>query len=128
MSNEKEAALEKLTLISPDASKDVLYCKYFNTGVILYRMGKKIESSEYFRKALEVDSTRLEAKINLELSLNRNEAASNDTKANMIPSGEDNYNESDNLEKTVFERIKENDKKQWKNSEITETSDLSSDY
>ena len=60
--------------------------------------------------------------------MNRTSVMANETQAEMKPSGESSGIDFDNLEKTVFERIKENDKKQWKNSETTKTSDLSSDY
>ena len=32
------------------------------------------------------------------------------------------------MEKSVFDRVKENDKKQWKNSESNETQNLADDY
>ncbi|MCQ2572479.1 MAG: VWA domain-containing protein [Treponema sp.] len=128
MSNEKEAALEKLSQISADAPSEVKYNAFFNAGVIYYHLGDRENAAVFFRKALETDSTRIEAKINLELSLKTNETVGNETQGNMLPSGEDSSFDFDNLEKTVFERIKENDKKQWKNSENTKTSDLSSDY
>ena len=35
---------------------------------------------------------------------------------------------SQELEKAVFEHIKENDQKQWKNSESTDTQNLSQDF
>lgn len=128
MSNEKEAALEKLSLVSADAPADVRFNTLFNTGVIYFRLGENEKAADCFKKALEIDGSRIEAKINLELSKNRNSATTNETQADMRPSGESSGTDFDNLEKTVFERIKENDKKQWKNSETTKTTDLSSDY
>lgn len=128
MANEKEAAMEKLSMISPEASEDILFNTAFNAGVICYRSGDRDKAAEYFKKALEINSTSVEAKINLELSQKQNEILANENEAAMRPSGEDKSGDFDNLEKTVFERIKENDKKQWKNSETTKTSDLSEDY
>ena len=40
---------------------------------------------------------------------------------------EDKTSVSD-MEKSLFERIKENDKKQWKNSESNQTQNLAEDY
>jgi len=128
MSNEKEAALEKLSMISEDAPQEVKYSTYFNSGVIHYRLGNKEKAADLFKKALITDSSRIEAKINLELSQNRSAVMTNETEAEMRPSGENHEEDFENLEKTIFERIKENDKKQWKNSETTKTNDLSSDY
>ena len=42
--------------------------------------------------------------------------------------GKTEKNENPQLEDSVFEHIKENDKKQWKNSESQEPQDLSKDY
>ena len=128
MSNEKEAALEKLSKISDQAPSEVRFNTYFNAGVIYYRLGENEKAAECFRNALEINNTSIDAKINLELSMNRTSVMANETQAEMKPSGESSGIDFDNLEKTVFERIKENDKKQWKNSETTKTSDLSSDY
>ena len=44
-----------------------------------------------------------------------------------MPSAEDNSINQD-LEKAVFERIKENDQKQWKNSEQNQGEPLADDY
>jgi len=128
MSNEKEAALEKLSQISPEADSEVRYAALFNAGVIYFRLGNNEKAAECFRKALETDGTKIEAKINLELSMNRNSVMANETQADMRPAGDSSDRDFDNLEKTLFEHIKENDKKQWKNSETTKVSDLSSDY
>ncbi len=130
MSNEKEAALEKLSFISDNAPPDVKYAAFFNAGVITYRMGDKNKAADFFRKALETDSTKIEAKINLELCTNLQESSSPENQGNLISASNEPSSKNDftNLENTIFELIKENDKNQWKNSETSNDSDLSSDY
>ena len=43
-------------------------------------------------------------------------------------STEDRSANNQDMEKAVFERIKENDQKQWKNSESTQSQNLADDY
>lgn len=128
MTNEKEAALEKLQMISSEASPQVKFNAFFNAGVILYQKGDKQTAAEYFKEALKTDSSKIEAKINLELCQKQTEILSNESEAQMLPSSDSDFSDFNDLEKTVFERIKENDTKQWKNSETIQTNDLSKDY
>ena len=44
-----------------------------------------------------------------------------------MPSVEENQ-DIKNIEKAVFERIKENDQKKWKSSETNQSQNLSDDY
>lgn len=125
--NENEAALRKLALISSEAPDQIKYAAFFNAGVIAYRNGQKPKAAEYFRKALETDSSKIEAKINLELSLNQTEITTPEVEAT-LKGASDGESDITDLEKTVFERIKENDKGQWKNSQTSKETDLSSDY
>ena len=125
--NEDSAALEKLNRISNNASSQIKYNAYFNSGVIEFQKGNKDKAAEFFRKALEIDGTKIEAKINLELSQTTTTALSNQNEATVKPAAENNAKEID-MENTIFERIKENDKGQWKNSETAENTDLSEDY
>ena len=124
---EDEAALEKFFLIEQDAPSAVQYGAYYNAGIIAHKNEDYEKAVEYFKKALEADSTRLEAKINLELSIQSVEVNVKHAQSNAVPVSEDNKNISD-MEKAVFERIKENDKKQWKNSETNQSQNLAEDY
>ena len=124
---EDEAAMEKYSLIEQDAPMSVQYGAFYNAGIIAHKNEDYEKAVEYFKKALEADSTRLEAKINLELSIQSVEVNVKHAQSNAVPVSEDNKNISD-MEKAVFERIKENDKKQWKNSETNQSQNLAEDY
>lgn len=127
MSGEENAALERYSQISSDAPQLVRYNAYYNAGIIAHNQGNFDSASEYFRKALEIDNTRLEAKINLELSIQMTEAQSRQKESEILPAHEEKEHNQD-LENTVFQHIKENDKKQWKNSESNQQQNLSEDY
>ena len=124
---EDEAAMEKFSQITADAPVSVQYGAYYNAGVLAHKNEDYEHAVEYFKKALEVDSTRVDAKINLELSIQSVEVNVQHNQSQAVPSAEDNSINQD-LEKAVFERIKENDQKQWKNSEASQSDSLAEDY
>jgi tetratricopeptide (TPR) repeat protein len=124
---EEDAAMEKFSQIPVDAPVSVLYGAYYNAGVLAHKNEDYEHAVEYFKKALEVDSTRVDAKINLELSIQSIEVNVQHNQSQAVPSAEDNSINQD-LEKAIFERIKENDQKQWKNSEQNQSEALADDY
>ena len=127
MIGEDEAAMEKFFLISEDAPAAIKYGAYYNAGIIAHKNQDYEHAAQYFKKALEADSTHIDAKINLELSIQNIEVNVRHSQSQAVPSVEENQ-DVQNMEKAVFERIKENDRKQWKNSESNQTSNLSEDY
>jgi len=128
---ENTAAMEKFSYIeanaSPELSKNVLYATYYNEGVIAHKEGRYEDALGYFKKALEVDSSRINAKINMELSTRLAEEEVKHNESKSIPASESKTSVPD-MEKSLFERIKENDKKQWKNSESNQEQNLAEDY
>ena len=124
---EDEAAMEKFAQIDSQAPSSVRYGAYYNAGVLAHKNEDYEHAVEYFKKALEVDSTRVDAKINLELSIQSVEVNVQHEQSRVVPSAQDNSINQD-LEKAVFERIKENDQKQWKNSETNQGESLADDY
>lgn len=127
MLDEKEAAMDKFARISEEAPASVLYATYYNSGVIAHKNADYDKALEYFRRALEVDSTRLEAKINMELSIQMAEENVQHNETKSIPASEQKTPVPE-MEKSVFDRVKENDKKQWKNSESDKNQNLAEDY
>ena len=67
------------------------------------------------------------AKINLELSLAQENQKVKDGKQEMLPSSESDNTESQ-MEKSIFNRMKENDRKQWKNYDVPDKNNSVIDY
>ena len=124
--NENDAALDRFAQVLDYADKPVKYATLYNCGIIAYRKGDFDTSAHYFREAMKIDGTKINAKINLELSLKNSEKEAR-AKENSI-SQVSETKDYDTLENAVFERIREYDKKQWKNSEKTEKSNSIMDY
>ena len=127
MLGENSAALEKFNLISEDAPDSVRYASYYNAGVLAWRNSDFDEAKDYFKKALEIDSSHIEAKINLELSMAQASAKGHQNESQSIQASQSESNNKD-LESAIFQHIKENDQKQWKSSDTQQNIDLSEDF
>lgn len=127
MLGEDTAALEQFNNISEEAPSNVRYSAFYNAGVLAWRNSDFEEAKNYFKKALEIDSSRIDAKINLELSMQQSQAKGHQNQSNQIQASQEESSPQ-NLEKAVFEHIKENDQKQWKNSESENSSNLAEDF
>ena len=121
MQNETEAAMDRFSMIAENAPAPIKYASYYNMGLIANKNGDSKSAVKYFKEALKADGSKKDAKINLELSL-QNLAQENLARTqNPVQTSE--VNEPDGvMTETLFERIKENDKKQWKNGMTSELS------
>lgn len=127
MQNEDETAARKFTEISSDAPEILKYAAFYNSGIIAYRNGNIEDAAVLFRKALEVDNSKIEAKVNLELSVNQIEIKARQKESKINSAQEDNSDFNDE-ESSIFEHIKENDKNQWKSLPTDQTLNLAEDY
>lgn len=127
MIGEDEAALEHFKSITEDAPDAVRYSAFYNAGVLAWRNSDFDEARDYFRKALEIDSSKMDAKINFELSMQQSQAKGKQNQSNQIQASQEEA-APQNLEQAVFQHIKENDQKQWKNSETSDSSNLAEDF
>ena len=124
---EDKAALERFESVSPNAQDKVKYSSFYNAGILSYKNGNYEDAKEYFKKALKIDNSQINAKINLELAAKMSSTEGKEQEKESIQASNEKNGDPD-VENSVFEHVKENDKKQWKNSESTEPQDLSNDY
>ena len=127
MLEENEAALIKYSEISSDAPDIVKFTTFYNCGVICHKNGQFEEAADYFKKALSIDNSNIDAKINLELSIQMTNVDTKQNEAEAIPVSTNETSVLD-MENEIFETIKENDKNQWKNSETQQTQNLANDF
>lgn len=126
MQGETDAALHRLQELSPDAPSSLIFSALYNTGVISYNQGKYQEAATLFRKALEVDSSNLDAKINLELSLGQNARQSRASSQELIPVQEQAVD--DIAGATLFSLIREQEQNRWKNQQNQDDEPSGDDY
>ena len=118
---EKDAALERYfsAVESLDNAKgehrELVYRVNYNTGIIRFEQGDYAGAADSFRRALEIDGSRLEAKRNLELSLlalsRPNQSEPDSSPAN---TGTDGQGSS-----ALFDYLRAKEKEQWKSREWT---------
>ena len=113
--------MDRFSMIAENAPAPIKYASYYNMGLIANKNGDLKSAVKYLKEALKADGSKKDAKINLELSL-QNLAQENLARTqNPVQTSE--VNEPDGvMTETLFERIKENDKKQWKNGMTSELS------
>ena len=68
---ELDAALQQWDVAATEAPDEILFGVHFNRGVLYYELAQYASAYVEFRRALEIDGTSVDAKINLELSLQR---------------------------------------------------------
>lgn len=127
MLGENDAAKKRFEEISSEAPDSVRYAAFYNAGILAHKEGNYDEARNYFKKALEIDSSKIDAKINMELSIQMAATSVKQNESTSISANEHDPNLSD-VEKAVFEHIKENDQNKWKNSESPQSQNLADDY
>jgi Ca-activated chloride channel family protein len=118
---EKDAALERYftAVESLDNAKgehrELVYRVNYNTGIIRFEQGDYAGAADSFRRALEIDGSRLEAKRNLELSLlalSRPNQSEPDSSPANTGTGEQGSS-------ALFDYLRAKEKEQWKSREWT---------
>lgn len=114
MQNEKDAAVERLKEISVTAPDTIRFAACYNAGILARLEGNFDLAVECFKQSLLINPMNVDAKINLELSMNQEERRVREGEQEITPASE-NQDDGSSVEKAVFNRIKENDRNQWKN-------------
>ena len=121
--NEEDAAIARFEQISPDCSESIKFSVYYNCGLIAASKGDYKKASEMFKKALVIDQSNINAKINLELCLSMQDVQT-DAKEQELKTVKINDDDSA-LENAIYSIIRENEQNQWKNQQqSTESSAL----
>jgi Ca-activated chloride channel family protein len=94
---------------------------HYNRGIIYFEKGEYNEAALAFREALKVDSSRIEAKRNLELSLLTDTWRSPSTPVYSPESAD--YVKEDSGSQVLFEYLRAKEQEQWKSREWFEESD-----
>ena len=127
MQNENNAAMEKINALSGSAPDKIRFASFYNSGIIAQRKGDYQKAAELFKNALLVDPTNVHAKVNLELSRNQQVQRAHESERQMTGADEISQEESD-LQKSVFNRIREKDQQQWKNVQKEQKNSSALDY
>jgi Ca-activated chloride channel family protein len=116
---EAENALE----LRGDAHNELRYRIHYNRGIIYFEKGEYNEAALAFREALKVDSSRIEAKRNLELSLLTDTWRSPPSPV-YSPEGTDRPDnaQDEGSSQVLFDYLRAKEQEQWKSREWVEDS------
>ena len=126
MQGETEAAWSRLQELSPDAPESLRFAALYNSGIIAYNQGHYQEAATLCRRALEVDGSNLDAKINLELSLGHDSRQSPAAALELIPVQETPGD--DFADAALFSLIRQQEQDRWKNQQDETATPTGDDY
>lgn len=123
---EDAAALKYLSRIPDGASGETRFAAAYNLGVVHFRALMYAEAARDFKKALEIDGTKIEAKKNLELS--RLMAFEKTARADEKEAKKISGKAEGDAEDALFSAMREIDRNRWKSKESSEWTENSLDY
>ena len=126
MLEENDAATERLGQIVPDATEEIRFAILYDLGLLAHKKGDYETAASYFKQALMIDGSDIQAKINLELSLEKI-AVHNNIKERDITSVSEN-SEDQTLENAMYSMMREKEKNTWKSQQQENTESGSLDY
>lgn len=110
---ESEAALRMWDQAEEGSGTDLLFGTSFNRGVLLYELGRYDEAVESFRYALQLRSDSVDAKINLELSLQKVTAAEGTAGSGAVPDSPTEESPPDENVERVLEFVRRRGVERW---------------
>jgi len=124
--DEYDSALSRLSEIGESASPDIRSGVWYQAGIIAFRKGEYGDSADFFRKSLENDPTRLDAKINLELS-RRSLVESRADRATGASGIRDDGDGAQDTE-AIFNLVRKKEQDRWKNQADESSNTSVADY
>jgi Ca-activated chloride channel family protein len=133
--DEDAAALERFTAaeqslkpLGGEEHRELRYRIHYNRGVIRFRNGDYAGAAGEFRQALEADSSYIEAKRNLELSLlslNRQDGAGPVPLANQDAAGKEDGAQDAVQNSVLFDYLRRKEQDRWRSRELVENTPAS---
>ena len=123
---EQYAAAEKSLETEKGEHTELRYRLNFNRGIILFEQGNFRGAADSFRKALEIDGSRLDAKRNLELSLLAAGQTSNESPAAAESSGAET--EDSKQAQALFDYLRQKEQDQWRSDWTADSNPVWPDY
>jgi Ca-activated chloride channel family protein len=120
--DEGEAALKRFTSaeealanLSDEEHRELWYSIFYNRGVILFQNGDYAGAAGEFRNALEVNSSHIEAKRNLELSL-----LSSNRQGGAVPAPLTDGGNAGKGDQVLFDYLRNKEQDRWRSREWIE--------
>ena len=121
---ENEAARARFEALSGDLSDDVRFALLYNLGILAHRNGNYAQAADFFKQALLINGSSVDAKVNLELSLI--DEGGHSGQGAVQPVTESHHEGT--LESAVYSIIRDQEEGQWKNMRKEEPEPDAQDY
>lgn len=125
MQGEASSAVSRFSQIYDTAPESVQFAVLYNMGIISHRNGDYEAAADFFKRALLIDGTSTDAKINLELSLRENSLQSRPAAQELNPVLESSGDYA--MQNELYSIIHEDEMQQWKNQQ-KDSEKMSGDY
>ena len=119
-----QAAAQKLAAQGDGSHAELAYRSWYNSGIARYQLGDFSGAAEDFKQALLIDKGRIEAKRNLELSL-QSVFRKGSPAASQAPL---EIGSSDGVQRGLFDYIRRKESDRWKSREWTAEASDGPDY
>ena len=130
--DENTAALERynaagrgVSELKREAHGELSYRVNYNMGIIFFEKGEYQEAAQAFREALKIDSGRIEAKRNLELSLLTINRLTSPQAASSVEGMDSTREGKSSGSSVIVEYLRQKEQEQWKSREWSAESDSS---
>lgn len=125
MLGDSNNALQKMLEISEDSPEHILYALHYNSGIAAYNNSCYKEAAQCFKKAIQIDNTKLEAKINYELSMKQiSFAKESKQEINELQKSK----KSNSTQNAIFSIIKEDEQQRWQSYQKNQNLTTANDY
>ncbi|HNY18288.1 MAG TPA: tetratricopeptide repeat protein [Treponemataceae bacterium] len=124
--DEYDSALARLSELDARVSPEIGSGIWYQAGIIAFRKGEYADAAEMFRKSLEYDPSRSDAKLNLELS--KRSLSDTDAKRSASASAFSGNEASGEDADTVFNLVRKKEQDRWKNQEEQASRENVADY
>ena len=124
--DEYDSALTRLSELDARVSPEIGSGIWYQAGIIAFRKGEYADAAEMFRKSLEYDPSRSDAKLNLELS--KRSLSDTDAKRSASASAFSGDQSSGEDADTVFNLVRKKEQDRWKNQEEQASRENVADY
>jgi len=112
---EGEAALEMWNMAETAQNPQMLFLVHFNRGTLYFELGNYREAYEEFKRALELDHTSIDAKVNLEMSLEKIQAGKSGAVSPAKSQEDSKQKIQDNLQR-ILEYVRHKEGDHWASS------------
>ncbi|MCL2720448.1 MAG: VWA domain-containing protein [Treponema sp.] len=97
-----------LETFSANEHRELRYRNHYNSGIILFEKEDYISAANEFREALRIDSRKIDAKRNLELTL---------LSITMMETNTDDHSDNESQRELIFDYIRQEEQQSWKSRE-----------